>query len=301
MSKRTSQRRSYLRLHDNHWHLKPRRSKLRLYGHCGEKRAIPVESAAMKRARGQILGIALAIAVLSICATGEPISQLHPTNYVNDFAHVLSPQTEAELNGLAQQVDEKAKAQIAVVTIGSLDGQDIESYAVDLYKRWGIGNKSTNHGVLILIAVKDHRYRTEVGYGLEPILPDGRVGGFWREVVPLLKQGDYDQAIKQNTDRVASVIAADAGVQLTGISAVPEERAPPPRVSIGSFLGRAILILILAIIVLATPLRSILFWMLLSGGGRRGGWGGGGFGGGGGGFGGFGGGSSGGGGASGSW
>jgi uncharacterized protein len=270
------------------------------------QKSIPVESAAMTRACGKVLGIALAIAALSICATAKSISQLHPTNYVNDFAHVLNLQTESELNDLARQVDEKAKAQIAIVTINSLDGQDIESYAVDLFKQWGIGNKSTNHGVLILIAVKDHRYRTEVGYGLEPILPDGKVGGFWREVVPLLKQGDYDQAIKQNTERIASVIAQDAGVQLTGINSIPEERAPPSRPSGGISLGGVALVIILIIVVLATPLRSILFWMLLSGGGR-GGWGGGGFGGsggfggGGGGFGGFGGGMSGGGGASGSW
>jgi uncharacterized protein len=268
---------------------------------------IPVESAAMKRARGMMVKIAFAIAVLATtCANAEPISQLHPTNYVNDFAHVLSSQTQAELNDLGQQLDQKAKAQIAVVTINSLDGRDIQSYAVDLFKQWGIGAKGTNRGVLILIAIKDHQYRTEVGYGLEPILPDGKVGGFWREVVPLLKQGDYDQAIKQNTDRVASVIATDAGVQLTGISSAPEERAPPP--SGGISLGGVVMIIILIIIVLATPLRSVLFWwLLMGGGGRRGGWGGGGFGsgggfgGGGGGFGGFGGGSSGGGGASGSW
>lgn len=257
----------------------------------------------MKRARGVTLRIALSIAVLSACAGAEPISQLHPSNYVNDFAHVLNPQTEAELNDLGQQVDQKAKAQIAIVTINSLDGQDIESYAVDLYKQWGIGNKSTNRGVLILIAVKDHHYRTEVGYGLEPILPDGKVGGFWREVVPLLKQDDYDQALKQNTDRIASVIAQDAGVQLMGVSAIPEERAPPS--SRGISVGGIVVIIIVIIIVLATPLRSVLFWLLLSGGGGRGGgWGGGGFGGGGGGgggFGGFGGGMSGGGGASGSW
>jgi uncharacterized protein len=259
----------------------------------------------MKRARG-IVAIAITFAGLlgPTCAHAEPVSQLHPTNYVNDFAHVLSPETAAELNDVGQQIDQKAKAQIAVVTINSLDGRDIESYAVDLLKQWGIGNKSTNRGVLILIAVKDHRYRTEVGYGLEPILPDGKVGGFWREVVPLLKQGDYDPAIKQNTERVASVIAEDAGVQLTGATAGSTER-PPPRPSAGISLGGVVILIILVIIVLATPLRSVLFWwLLMGGGGRGGGWGGGGFGGGGGGgggFGGFGGGSSGGGGASGSW
>jgi len=276
--------------------------------HRGKPRAgtpIPVESAAMNRARGIVATIGLVVAALLLpaWACAEPISQLHPTNYVNDFAHVLSSETEAGLNDLAQQIDQKAKAQIAVVTINSLDGRDIESYAVDLFKQWGLGNKSTNRGVLILIAVKDHRYRTEVGYGLEPILPDGKVGGFWREAVPLLKQGDYDQGIKLNTERVASVIAEDAGVQLTGVSSDSAERAPPSRPSGGISVGGVVIFIIVVIIVLATPLRSVLFWMLLSGGGGRGGgWGGGGFGGGGGGgFGGFGGGSSGGGGASGSW
>ena len=266
----------------------------------------------MPRVRHISLAIVFVLAALtlSVPACGEPISQLHASNYVNDFAHVLRPETESELNDLCLQVDQKAHAQIAVVTVNSLDGSDIESYAVNLFKQWGIGNKSTDRGVLILIAIKDHRYRTEVGYGLEPILPDGKVGGFWRQVVPLLKQNDYDQAIKQNTQSIASVIAQDAGVQLTGITARPEEKSPPERPGIP--IGGIVLLAILALIVLGTPLRRILFWWLLFGGaGRRGGWGGGswggggwgggGFGGGGGRFGGFGGGSSGGGGASGSW
>ena len=247
--------------------------------------------------------LAAVVMFVALC-WAEPVSQLHPTDYVNDFAHVLSPQTIAELDDVAQQVDQKAHAQIAVVTINTLDGRDIESYASDLFKQWGVGSKSTNRGVLILIATKDHRYRTEVGYGLEPILPDGRVGGIWREAVPLLKQDNYNEALTLVTERVASVIAQDAGVQLTGQTVQPERRpAPTPHIS----LGAVVLFIIVVIIVLATPLRRVLFWFLLFnsgfGGGRGGGWGGGGFGGGGGGggFGGFGGGSSGGGGASGSW
>ena len=71
----------------------------------------------------------------------ESVSQLQPTGYVNDFAHVLNQNTTAQINDICRQVDEKAHAQIAVVTINSLDGADIESYAVDLFKKWGIGNK----------------------------------------------------------------------------------------------------------------------------------------------------------------
>ncbi len=198
--------------------------------------------------------------------------------------------TVAALNDTCQQIDQKAHAQIAVVTIKSLDGSDIDSYSIALAKQWGIGlgSKSTNRGVLILLAVEDHKYRFEVSYGLEPILPDGKVGDFGREAVPLLKQNDYNGAVNLMTLRVADVIAQDAGIQLTGAQApAPVEERPAPQISI----GWVIAIIIIGIIVLVVrPLRRALFWMLLfnsgfggRGGGSRGsGWGGGGFGGGGG-------------------
>ena len=251
----------------------------------------------------QSIRVAIVLLALPLLLWAEPVSQLRPTDYVNDFAHVLDQTTIAQLDNICQQLDQKAHAQVAVVTVNSLDGSDIESYAVALYKQWGIGSKATDHGVLILLAVQDKKYRIEVGYGLEPILTDGKVGGFGREAVPLLQQNDYGGAVSLMTTRVADVIAQDAGIELTGprpeLPAAPEGR-PQKQLS-----GKQILILgIVLLIVLLTPLRKVLFWMLLfgAGGGGGGGYGGGGgFGGGGGGFGGFGGGSSGGGGASGSW
>lgn len=247
----------------------------------------------------------LVMAVLSTAALSlaEPVSQLHPTNYVNDFAHVLNEQTTAELNDICQQIDQKAHAQIAVVTINTLDGNDVESYSVNLFHAWGVGNKASNRGVLILLAIHDREGRIEAGYGLEPILPDGKVGSFGREAAPLLKQGDYSGVVRLLTLRVADVIAQDAGISLTGENP-PPRAAPVPSISLSSIA----LLIIVAIIVLATPLRRVIFWWLLlnsgprwGGGYRSGGWGGGGFGGSGGGFGGFGGGSSGGGGASFGW
>jgi uncharacterized protein len=251
----------------------------------------------------QSIRVAIVLLALPVLLSAEPVSQLHPTDYVNDFAHVLDPTTIAQLDNVCQQLDQKAHAQIAVVTVNSLDGSDIESYAVALYKQWGIGSKATDHGVLILLAVQDRKYRIEVGYGLEPILPDGKVGAIGREAVPLLRQNDYNGAVSLMTSRVADVIAQDAGIGLTG--ARPQLPAAPraqPQLS-----GKQLLILgAILLIVLLTPLRKLLFYFLLFGGGGGsfggGGYsGGGGFGGGGGGFGGFGGGSSGGGGASGSW
>jgi uncharacterized protein len=251
------------------------------------------------------IGVLLAVFVLSlpVAMRADPVSQLHPTGYVNDFAHVIQAATAAQMNDICQQIDTKAHAQIAVVTINTLDGADVESYAVDLFKQWGIGSKSTNRGVLILYVIKDRRARVEVGYGLEPILPDGKVGGFQREAIPQMRTGDYSGALLLVTSRVAQVIAQDAGVQLTNVPS-RAARGPASQPQPGLSLGGLVLIAIVILIVLATPLRSVLFWIIFSQiSGGRGGWGGGGFGGGGGGggFGGFGGGSSGGGGASSSW
>jgi uncharacterized protein len=250
----------------------------------------------------QSIRVVIVLLALPLLLWAEPVSQLRPTDYVNDFAHVLDQTTITQLDNICQQLDQKAKAQVAVVTINTLDGADIEGYAVALYKQWGIGSKATDHGVLILLAVQDHKYRIEVGYGLEPILTDGKVGSIGREAVPLLRQNDYNGAVSLMTSRVADVIAEDAGVQITGDRPqLPMQRVQPER----GLSGKQLLILgVILLIVLMTPLRNVLFWILLSGmgGGGRGGYGGGGgFGGGGGGFGGFGGGSSGGGGASGSW
>ena len=251
----------------------------------------------------QSIRVAILLLTLPLLLPAEPVSQLRPTDYVNDFAHVLDQSTIAQLDDICQQIEQKAHAQIAVVTINSLDRPDIQSYAVDLFHQWGIGSKATDHGVLILLAVQDRKYWVEVGYGLEPILPDGKVGGFGREAVPLLKQNDYGGAVSLLTSRVADVIARDAGIELTGPRPqLPEQRRGEPDSRLS---GKQILILgVILLIVLLTPLRKVLFWMLLFGGGGGGGGyrgGGGGFGGGGGGFGGFGGGSSGGGGAGGSW
>jgi uncharacterized protein len=260
-----------------------------------------------------ILGIVLGTAGW---LAAEPIASLRPSNYVNDFAGVLDASTQVSLNALCQQVEQKAQAQIAVVTVKSVDGQDVVTYAVALYQKWGIGAKGKDRGVLILLATDDRKYWTAVGYGLEGILPDGKVGGFGRDIVPLLRSGNYAAAVTSITARVAAVIAQDAGVTLDNQPRLPAtRRQPAPNGG-----GAAVFVVIIIIIIIFSIIRggsgrgggsgfwSGLLWGLLMsnmGGGRRG-YGGGGFGGfggggGGGGFGGFGGGSTGGGGAGGSW
>src|SRR5580698_4207097 len=192
--------------------------------------------------RAKLCLAAAFVFVLGGLTWAESVPQLQPTGYVNDFAHVLNPSTTAQLNDTCRQIDQQAHAQIAVVTINSLDGSDIESFAADLFKKWGIGAKSTDHGVLILYAIQDHRAHIEVGYGLEPILPDGKVGGFQREAIPLMRQGDYSQAILLVTSRVASVIATDAGIQLT--NALPPASARPVQQQPQGLSLRAIIVIV---------------------------------------------------------
>ncbi len=236
--------------------------------------------------------------------------KLNPQGYVNDFAGVLSPTAVARLTRLSTEVDQKAKAQIAVVTVKTLEGDAVEDFANHLFQKWGVGYKGTDRGVMVLLATDDHKYWTEVGYGLEPILPDGKVGGFGRSMVPLLRQGDYNGAVVQMVSQIAAVIAQDSHVSLDSLADSPAV-AHPARNGGGQELnltpGQIILLVIIFIVVVPILLKFLgplfLLSLLTGGGGRSDGWGGGGFGGGGGGggFGGFGGGSSGGGGAGGSW
>jgi uncharacterized protein len=241
----------------------------------------------------------------------EKIADLpQPTDYVSDDAHVLSPEAIARLDSICAQLDHSnANSQVAVVTVHDLNGDDAADFADQLETKWKIGRKGTDKGVLVLLAVADHKYRIEVGYGLEGILPDGKVGDIGREMVPDLRASDYDGAITLAVGEVAQVIAADAGVTLQDQPA-PESAPPPQRPPSAFSVLKGIIIAAVIIFYLFRVLgRFGLFGLwglgLMSGGGR-GGLGGGGFsggggGGGGGGFGGFGGGSFGGGGAGGSW
>src|SRR5271170_6285168 len=257
-----------------------------------------------------LLALSLLVLTWSGLAWGERVQDLPPPkNYVSDFAGVLSPGTLASLNALCAQVDRQAHAQIAVLTVKSLDGEPIENFATALEDKWKVGKKGTDRGLLLIFAIDDRKYRVEVGYGLEGILPDGRVGDIGRQIVPYLQRNDYDGAVTVAVQQIAGVIAADAGVTLNSGLRPAYAPAPQPRpLSLGELLVLG-LVLLLVIFFLArfggSGLLGFLIGMFMGGGGGgyRGG-GGGGFGGGdggGGGFGGFGGGSSGGGGASGNW
>jgi len=263
----------------------------------------------MKRFRSFTL-IALSILwlIAAVSTLAENPKNIHPTGYVTDLAGVIAPETKARLEALCREVEEKTGAQIAVVTVHSLEGESVENFAVDLYKRLGVGSKGDNRGVLLLVAPAEHKYRIEVGYGLEPVINDARAGDAGRAMVPLLRQGDYSAAIEAAMWMLAKYIADDRGVTLTSQPPARPQRREARRSSPIGFW--AILFIIWIIFSIARSGRGRRgggggWWIGPMLGGMSGGWrGGGGFGGSSGGYsggGGFGGGSSGGGGASGSW
>jgi len=96
--------------------------------------------------------------------------------YVNDFADILSADTEQAIMDASVPLAQQTGAQIVVVTIDTMDGQDIETYANTLFREWGIGDAKKNNGLLLLIAYEDRQSRVEVGYGLEGALNDGKTG-----------------------------------------------------------------------------------------------------------------------------
>src|ERR1700733_8689711 len=112
-----------------------------------------------------------------VFASAQPVKSLpKPTDYVSDYAHVMSPEVKQRVNLLCGQVERQANAQIAVVTVQTTDGEPIQQYAVDLYQAWGIGGKKSDRGVLVIFAVNDRKRFISTGYGLEGILPDGKLG-----------------------------------------------------------------------------------------------------------------------------
>lgn len=156
-----------------------------------------------------------------------------PSGYVNDFAGVLTPDGKADIDDICHEVHEKTKSQIFLVTVKSLGDTSIETYSNDLFHQWKIGEKKTDRGILVVLAITDHKWRIEVGYGLEGILPDAKTGAIGRHMLPSLQSADFDEAGAMAVREIADAIAADAKVTLKSTSApldsgVPATKAPPP-------------------------------------------------------------------------
>jgi uncharacterized protein len=245
----------------------------------------------------------IAIALVLLVATGATASDrllgsLQPRGYVSDFADVIPPAEESAIVRMAAELEQKTGAEIAVVTLKSLEGGQIDDFTNRLFERWGVGKKGKDNGLMFLAAMQERKMRIEVGYGLEGAIPDAKAGRIRRDIItPWFKAGNPGRGIRDGVAALALEVANEYGVQLTGEAA--RYRRMDSRGGRRNPLMTLPLLLLFGYLAIRHPFLALL---LLSGG-RGGGFrsGGGGFGGGGFGGGGFGGGMSGGGGSSGGW
>lgn len=260
------------------------------------------------------LWIFLSLSVLIFLGMSAPLLQaaaMPPrpdADYVSDQVGYVDDKARAELRRLNAGFQDVG-IQIVVVVIPSLEGQDIESYANQLFRSWGIGDADEDNGLLLLISEQDRKFRIEVGRGLEGAITDGTAGSILRhDMTPAFQAGNYGEGIYNAVRSMAALAAEEYGLDLDELQ-IPEPGFRQDRGSLRSFW--IIILFVFLMFFLRGPgrrgglMRDIAIASLLRNrgdGGGRGGFGGGGFGGGGGG-GGFsgGGGSSGGGGASGGW
>lgn len=280
-----------------------------------------------------ILAVLLGTALNSFAQTTQsPLPP--PTGYVNDYAGVINRATKAELETTLTNLDREQKIQFAVVVVDTTGGQDIAEYSRDVARGWGLGSKDTSKAsLLLLVAIKDRKYFTQVSRHLEGDLPDGLAGQIQREkLVPAFRQSDYGGGIRETIYEYIRTVARKQGFSTDKIFASgastprPRESRPTSSICVSIVVLGVIALVVLGLIAAARRggmggpgsggsggwLGWLVLSMLLSGrsgsgssgwsGGGFGGFSGGGGGGGGGGFGGFGGGGDfGGGGAGGSW
>lgn len=203
--------------------------------------------------------------------------------FVADYADVLKQDTKNFIQGVnLKYAKQKEKPQVVVLTVKDLEGLDIQTFAVKVFEKWKIGNKNYDNGILILLALEERRIEVEVGYGLEGILPDGKVGQILDMNTDSLSAGDYDNGLKGIFYAIAHEVNMEYGYdQLLDDYADIKDLVPGPVTGLSAHSNSFDISQIAFIIII------IIIIIFRKGGGRRGGfYGGGGFGGSSGGFGG---------------
>ena len=256
------------------------------------------------RIKALILLLFIYFCLTALVSSAEVVIPDKPLNHVVDLAEIINDNVEANLNRYLLELEQKTTAQMVVLTINSLEGESLEDLSIKIaHEKWKLGQKDKGNGILLLISLQDRKYRFEIGYGLEGVLPDSLVGSIGRDyLVPYFRKGDYSTGIFAATLAVISEIASDAEIEISGMPTPSNHPTSPYRTkerrkpTVLSTIFTILFFIGLIYLFIKHP-RLLLFFLMFSmiGGGRRSGWGGGG------GFGGGGGGGFGGGGASGGW
>jgi len=170
------------------------------------------------------LRLCILLMCLPVAGWAVDWTALTPQGYASDFAGVVDSASKAALEKYCAAVERSTGAQVALVTVSSLQGEPIEEVANTLFRAWGVGRKGTNEGILLLLVTGERRSRLEVGYGLEPYIPDGFAGSILRQMRPALRQGDYGQALMAAAETIGGRIAQAKGVSVG--ESLPRESRP---------------------------------------------------------------------------
>ena len=165
-----------------------------------------------------VLIIATVLCMCSVAFAEVPDKPTHDI-YVVDNANMLDNSTKSDILNKGKELEENTGAQFVVVTINSLDGQDIESYSNDLFNSWGIGNKDNNNGVLLVVAKNDHKYRLEIGSGLEGTLTDSLCYDLLsKDIKPKFKESKYSEGVSTLYSDVSETIGTGEAPEKKGTS-----------------------------------------------------------------------------------
>ena len=207
-----------------------------------------------------LFALLLTIAAIFSCgnpaadAAGELLPKPAQREYVVDTAGIVSAEDRAQIEKIGEDLREKTKAEIVVVTVATLGDADIESYANKLFRSWGIGDAKQSNGVLLLIAKDDRKFRIEVGYGLEGEITDGRSGEILDKMKPYFRDKKYSEGVLNAYQKLAAYAYRAAGVAPgADVSETLEEEEPSILMNI--------LIFFLAIVGMIL-LGIILNWLL---------------------------------------
>ncbi len=206
----------------------------------------------------RLLFIVLFWASPALVQAVTPPIPAQPHEYVVDLAGVLDADTRARLNNMLKDLEAETTAQVVVLTLNSLEGEPIEGFSHQTAVKWGIGQKGQDNGVLLTVAVKDHKYRLEVGYGLESTLPDSLVGSIGREyLVPNFRKGDYAGGIVAAVTEIISkltTIPEAASGEAEQAAAAPATETPGE----GKTPPQLILLAIIIFVIVMLPMIALI-------------------------------------------
>jgi uncharacterized protein len=169
-----------------------------------------------RRLMADVKVCALFVVLFTATAAAQDVPYL--TGRVVDDAHILSDGARAQLTSTLKTHEDATTNQVVVLTVPTLGGSDIESYANNVFHTWKLGQKGKDNGVLLLVVPNDRKMRIEVGYGLEGTLPDGAAGEIIRTwMTPAFKAGNYDKGVE---DGVAAIVARLEGHAPEGLTPV---------------------------------------------------------------------------------